>query len=100
MEVKSVTTIVSAEKTTANARYDVSYSIIKDASYENAQLQSVSADVYELQTLEDQVKQENFIGKLEMQYGIMVPTQFPFSNKYPLYVSEFVDIINEVTSKS
>lgn len=50
MEVKSVTTIVSAEKTTANARYDVSYSIIKDASSENAQLQSVSADVYELQT--------------------------------------------------
>lgn len=34
MEVKSVTTIVSAEKTTANARYDVSYSIVKDASSE------------------------------------------------------------------
>lgn len=98
MEVKSITTIVNAEKTTTHARYAVSYSVIKDAASESAQLQSVTADVYETQTLEDQVKQENFIGKLEMQYGIMVPTQFPFSNRYPLYVSEFVDIINEVTA--
>lgn len=98
MEVKSITTIVNAEKTTTHARYAVSYSVIKDAASESVQLQSVTADVYELQTLEDQVKQENFIGKLEMQYGIMVPTQFPFSNRYSLYVSEFVDIINEVTA--
>lgn len=98
MEVKSITTIVNTDKTTVNARYDVSYSIIKDTSSDNAQLQSVTANVYEIQVLEDEVKQENFIGKLEMQNGVMMPTQFPFSNKYPTYVSEFVDIIKEITS--
>lgn len=101
IEILKTTVVRQASETTANARYAIDYTIVE------SELQQVKAEVYDTRTVEvplvegegtEQREQEVLIGTLAMDGGVMRNTNFPFCEKYALYVSDFVGIVNQILS--
>lgn len=101
MKIKSTTITQEGEVKTENARYDVSYTI------KDNQLQVVTAQVNIASSIEvpdgngGTITQEHYtpLGSLALEYSTLKAPQFPYTEKYPVYVSEFMDIITEITQK-
>lgn len=103
IEILKTTVVRQATETTANARYAIDYTIVE------TELQQVKAEVYDTREVEvppvegegtEKQEQEVLIGTIAMEGGVMRNTNFPFSEKYPMYVSDFVGIVNQILSPS
>lgn len=102
MNVTKTTVINEAEKVTANGRYEIRYTVAGNV------LQSVTAVVCDTVEREyqnaggDTVRREENVrvGELVMEYSMFrtASTGFPYSEKLPLYISDFIEIINEITA--
>lgn len=97
LEIKKTTVTRDAEVITSNATYKITYTIVGDS------LQNVTAHVCDCREVEvpgpnGSIKQSQTyeIGALVMEGGIMRSGQFPYSEKLPLYMSDFVGIVNEI----
>lgn len=100
MNVTRTTITREAEKTTANGKYVINYTCVENT------LQSVKATVYDVVEREypnangEMVKQNDNvrIGELVMEYSMFKVTNagFPYSDKLPLYMNDFIGIINEI----
>ena len=101
MEIKTKTTVMDAEHTTANARYILHFSVSENTAEGQQKLQVVEAQVWDKKKSPtgidgQETEQEYLVGKLSMQYGYMVPNQFPYTEKYGTYVNDFMEIINTI----
>lgn len=90
--------IGGAEVKTSAARYEVSYTIVGD------ELQAVTAHIFIARDVEVEMadgsmeahSQEIPVGTLSMGDGRMLMENLPYSNELPLYVADFVGIVNEI----
>lgn len=98
LKTTKTTVICEAEKTTANATYKVTYTVIGSI------LQNITARVYESREVDisgpdGQVSKQSQIveiGSLSMENSTMRSGMFPYSAKLPLYMTDFVGIVNEI----
>lgn len=101
MKVLNVTVVTNAEETTANAKYGVEYEVVDGG------LKKLTATVHEERQVDngivdaqgEPVMEKQFVvaGQLMYQDGMIRPAQFPYNTKYALFVSDFMQIIGEVT---
>ncbi len=94
LNITKTTITKAAYETTDNASYSINFIVI------DGQLQSVRADVSEKAITNAKapegtvdVMPGHFIGTLAMENGIMRSTNFPYTEKYALYVSDFVSLV-------
>lgn len=83
----------------SNVHYKVTYRVL------STNLQSVSAEVFEKQFAElpggegpVMQEQEINIGNIAMEYGTMRCDRLTYSEKLPLYMTDFIAIVNEIVT--
>ncbi len=98
IEVTKTTVTKDAVETTANGRYMINFLVTE------GELKSVRAEVYDTITVSvpsadggtEAQQREALIGVLAMDNGIMRNNNFPYCEKYPLYVADFVNIVEQI----
>lgn len=97
LTIKKTTVIREVEAVTVNATYKVTCTAVE------SQLQNVTARVFETREIDapgpnGPVKQPQLyeVGTLVMENSMMRSGQFPYTEKLPLYMSDFIGIVNEI----
>lgn len=104
MEIKRQTINTEAVAITDNARYQVNTVIVHDRLNDSIELHSVTADVFDKQLVEvpgvdgmpEMQEEERLVGTLGFAFSKMNTNNFPYTEKYALYVADFMEIIDGV----